>query len=139
MQVRDGMSKLVLTVGPDHTLREAARLMADRGVGAAVVIDPEGEGPAIMTERDVLNAIGAGQDPDAEKVADHLTSDVVYAAPDWPLEQAAAEMVRGRFRHLIVTDGADVVGVLSVRDVVRCWTDDGAACEVPEGTPAAAA
>jgi CBS domain-containing protein len=132
MQVRDGMSKLVLTVGPGHSLREASRLMAERGVGAAVVIDPDGEGPGILTERDVLISIGAGQDPDDEKVADHLTSDVVYAAPDWPLEQAAAEMVRGRFRHLIVTEGADVVGVLSVRDVVRCWTDDGASCEVPE-------
>jgi signal-transduction protein with cAMP-binding, CBS, and nucleotidyltransferase domain len=138
MQVRDGMSKLVLTVGPGHTLREAARLMADRGVGAAVVIDPDGEGPAIVTERDMLISLGAGEDPDTEKVADHLTSDVVYAAPTWPLEQAAAEMVRGRFRHLIVTEGADVVGVLSVRDVVRCWTDDGASCEVPEDTPAAA-
>lgn len=138
MQVRDGMSKLVLTLGPGHTLREAARLMADRGVGAAVVIDPDGEGPAIVTERDMLISLGAGQDPDTEKVAEHLTSDVVYAAPDWPLEQAAAEMVRGRFRHLIVTEGADVVGVLSVRDVVRCWTDDGASCEVPEDTPAAA-
>ena len=138
MQVRDGMSKLVLTVGPGHTLREAAKLMADRGVGAAVVIDPDGEGPAIVTERDMLISLGAGQDPDTEKVAEHLTSDVVYAAPDWPLEQAAAEMVRGRFRHLIVTEGAEVVGVLSVRDVVRCWTDDGASCDVPEDTPAAA-
>ena len=138
MQVRDGMSKLVLTVGPGHTLREAARLMADRGVGAAVVIDPDGEGASIVTERDMLNAIGAGQDPDIETVADHLTSDVVYAAPDWPLEHAAAEMVRGRFRHLIVCEGPDVVGVLSVRDIVRCWTDDGASCEVPEDASAAA-
>ena len=138
MQVRDGMSKLVLTVGPGHTLREAARLMAERGVGAAVVIDPEGEGPAIVTERDMLISLGQGQDPDSERVADHLTSDVVYAAPEWSLEQAAAEMVRGRFRHLIVCEGPEVVGVLSVRDVVRCWTDDGASCEVPEDTPAAA-
>ena len=136
MQVRDGMSKLVLTVGPGHTLREAAKLMASRGVGAAVVIDPDGEGPAIVTERDMLVSLGQGQDPDGEKVADHLTSDVVYAAPDWSLEQAAAEMVRGRFRHLIVCEGPDVVGVLSVRDVVRCWTDDGASCEVPEDAAA---
>ena len=132
MQVKDGMSKVVLTVGPDHTLREAARLMADRRVGAAVVNDPDGEGPAILTERDVLNSLGAGEDPDAEKVADHLTSDVVYAMPDWSLEQAAAEMVRGSFRHLIVTEGGDVIGILSVRDVVRCWTDDGASCDVTE-------
>ena len=130
MQVRDGMSKVVLSVGPGHTLREAAKLMADRRVGAAVVNDPDGEGPSIITERDVLVSIGRGEDPDSEKVCDHLTSDVVYAAPDWPLEKAAAEMVRGSFRHLIVTDGGDVAGVLSVRDVVRCWTDDGASCDV---------
>ena len=130
MQVRDGMSKVVLSVGPGHTLREAAKLMADRRVGAAVVNDPDGEGPSIITERDVLVSIGRGEDPDSEKVCDHLTSDVVYAAPDWPLEKAAAEMVRGSFRHLIVTDKGDVAGVLSVRDVVRCWTDDGASCDV---------
>jgi CBS domain-containing protein len=137
MQVRDGMSSVVLTVGPDHSLREAARAMADRKVGAAVVLDPEGEGPAIITERDILISLGSGETPDDEKVGDHLTTAVVYAAPDWSLEQAAAAMVRGGFRHLIVTEGAEVVGVLSVRDVVRCWTDDGASCDVPEETAAA--
>ena len=131
------MSKVVLTVGPGHTLREASRLMADRRIGAAVVMDPDGEGPAIITERDVLMSLGQGQDPDSERVCDHLTSDVVYAQPDWPLEQAAAEMVRGSFRHLIVMEGGDVAGVLSVRDVVRCWTDDGASCDVPENAAAA--
>lgn len=136
MQVRDGMSKVVLTVGPGHTLREASRLMADRRVGAAVVMDPEGEGPGILTERDVLVSIGRGEDPDAEQVCDHLTSDVVYAAPDWSLEQAAAEMVRGSFRHLIVMQGGEAVGVLSVRDVVRCWTDDGASCDVQDAAAA---
>ena len=130
MQVRDGMSTVVLTVGPGHTLREAARLMAERKVGAAVVLDPDGEGPGILTERDILHSVGTGQDLDAEKVCDHLTSDVVYAAPDWSLEQAAGEMCRGNFRHLIVTEGGDVTGILSVRDVVRCWTNDGATCDV---------
>src|SRR5688572_20620851 len=137
MQVRDGMSKVVLTVGPGHSLREAAKQMSDRGVGAAVVMDPEGEGPGIITERDVLNSIGRDEDVDREQVSEHLTSDVVYAAPDWSLEEAAAQMVRGRFRHLIVMEGGEVVGVLSVRDVVRCWTDDGASCDVPEEANAA--
>jgi CBS domain-containing protein len=132
MQVRDGMSKVVLSVGPGHTLRNAACSMGERRVGAAVVMDPDGEGPSIITERDVLVSIGRGEDPDQEQVCDHLTSDVVYASPEWPLERAAAEMVRGSFRHLIVTEGGDVQGVLSVRDVVRCWTDDGASCDVPE-------
>jgi CBS domain-containing protein len=131
MQVRDGMSKVVLTVGPQHTLREAARLMAERRVGAAVVLDPESPGPGIITERDLLEVIGRGQDADVERVADHLTSDIVFAAPDWSLEEAAVAMVRGGFRHLVVTDAGNVSGLLSMRDVVRCWTDDGAICEVP--------
>ena len=131
MQVKDGMSSVVLTVGPNHTLRAAARAMAERRVGAAVVMDPEDEGPSIITERDVLISLGRGEDPDTELVCKHLTSDVVYASPDWSLEQAAAQMVRGSFRHLIVMEGGEVVGVLSVRDVVRCWTDDGASCDVP--------
>ena len=137
MQVKDGMSSVVLTVGPNHTLRAAARAMAERRVGAAVVMDPEDEGPSIITERDILESIGRGQDPDTEQVCEHLTSDVVYASPEWSLEQAAAQMVRGSFRHLIVMDGGEVVGVLSVRDVVRCWTDDGASCDVPAEANAA--
>ena len=132
MQVREGMSQMVLTVGPGHTLRAVARLMSQRNVGAAVVIDPDGHGPGIITERDVLHAVGAGQDPDAERVQAHLTRDVVFAAPDWSLEEAAAAMVRGGFRHLIVLDHGETVGILSVRDIVRCWTDDGAICAVPD-------
>ena len=139
MRVRDGMSEAVLSVGPDHTLRDAARLMSGRRVGAAVVLDPDGQGPGIITERDILDAIGRGQDPDAERVRDHLTADVVYAAPDWSLEEAAVAMVRGRFRHLIVTEGGEMAGILSVRDIVRCWTDDGAICDVPASAPFGAA
>ena len=131
MQVRDGMSEMILAVGPSHTLRDAARLMSQRGVGAAVVIDPDGHGPGILTERDVLTSIGAGQDPDQELVADHLTRDVVFAEPTWSLEEAAAAMVHGGFRHLIVVEHGETVGILSVRDVVRCWTAEGAICPVP--------
>src|SRR3954468_5455977 len=104
MQVRDGMSEVVLTVGPGHSLRHAARLMADRRVGAAVVVDPDSAGPGIVTERDVLESVAKGQDPDTERVCDHLTSDLVCAAPTWSLEQAATAMVRGGFRHLLVVD-----------------------------------
>jgi CBS domain-containing protein len=132
MQVREGMSTVVLTVGPGHTLRQAAAQMAERGVGAAVVNDPDGMGPGIITERDVLISIAKGQDPDQERVADHLTSELVFAAPDWSLEQAAVAMVRGGFRHLVVMDRGETAGILSVRDVVRCWTDDGASCDIPQ-------
>jgi CBS domain-containing protein len=132
MQVREGMSRMVLTVGPGHSLREAARQMAQRGLGAAVVMDPDAAGPGIITERDLLQSLGAGQDPDTERVCDHLTSDLVYASPDWSLEEAAGAMVRGGFRHLVVVEGGEIAGVLSMRDIVRCWTQDGASCDLPE-------
>jgi CBS domain-containing protein len=131
MQVRDGMSSVILTVGPGHTLSQAAKLMSKRNVGAAVVVDPDGEGPGILTERDILHAIAGDEDTATEKVADHLTAELVLASPEWSLEEAAVAMIRGGFRHLVVIDGGEPVGVLSVRDVVRCWTDDGAICDVP--------
>jgi CBS domain-containing protein len=130
MDVRDGMNRVVVTVGPGHTLREAARRMTRADVGAAVVIDPDAGGPGILTERDLLHACGAGQDLDTELVSDHLTQRLEYASADWSLERAAAEMIDGRFRHVVVLDGSEVVGILSMRDIVRCWTSDGAACQL---------
>jgi CBS domain-containing protein len=131
MEVREGMSSVVLTIGPEHTLRDAARSMAERKVGAAVVMDPEQPGPGIITERDILDSVGAGQSPDTERVRDHLSSNLTFAEPSWSLERAAEAMVRGGFRHLVVVDGGETVGVLSMRDIVRCWTDVGASCDVP--------
>jgi CBS domain-containing protein len=122
MKVRDGMSQVVLSVGPAHTLRQAAKMMASQNVGAAVVLDPEHPGIGILTERDVLRSIGAGQDPDTELVSEHRTADVVFASSDWTLEQAAETMITGGFRHLVVVDGSEVTGLLSMRDIVRCWS-----------------
>jgi CBS domain-containing protein len=136
MYVRDGMSDVVLSVGPGHTLRDAATSMCRRGVGAAVVTDPDAPGPGVITERDILMSLGKGEDPDQEIVADHLTANLTFASPDWSLEQAAAAMVRGRFRHLIVVEAGELTGVLSMRDIVRVWTGDGATCEVPAAAPA---
>jgi CBS domain-containing protein len=137
MQVRTGMSSVVLTINPGHSLRDAARAMAGRGVGAAVVMDPEQPGPGIVTERDILQSIGEGQNPDTERVSDHLSSDLTFAAPDWSLERAAEAMVRGGFRHLVVVDGGEMIGVLSMRDIVRCWVSDGATSELPRDYQAA--
>lgn len=126
MQVRDAMSKSVLELGPDHTLRDVARQMSSRRIGSAVIIDPDGAGVGIITERDVLNAIGSGLDPDVERAGSHITWEVVYAGPAWTLEEAASAMVRGGFRHLVVMEGDDVLGVISVRDIIRVWVQQGA-------------
>jgi CBS domain-containing protein len=124
MKVKDGMSRVVLSVGPAHTLRQAARMMSVQRVGAAVVLDNERSGIGILTERDIMNSIGANQDPDAELVANHRTTDVVFATPDWTLDHAAQTMVSGGFRHLVVVDGGEVAGLLSMRDIVRCWSGE---------------
>jgi CBS domain-containing protein len=126
MEVREGMSEVVLTVGPSHTLREAARMMVEKRTGAALVEDDERPVPCIVTERDLLESIGRGQDPDVERVADHMSEGLVAAAPDWSLEHAASEMSTRGIRHLVVFDGSELIGILSIRDIVRCWTSDGA-------------
>ncbi|GAA2602124.1 CBS domain-containing protein [Streptomyces axinellae] len=122
--VHDAMSTLVLTIGPEHTLRQAAQLMSARRVGAAVVLDPDTSGLGILTERDILNSLGSGQNPDEERAHNHTTTDVVFAARTWTLDAAAEAMTRGGFRHLIVLDEREPVGVLSVRDIVRNWSHD---------------
>ncbi|WP_189296160.1 CBS domain-containing protein [Streptomyces albospinus] len=123
MLVKDAMSTVVLTIGPAHTLRQAARLMAARRIGSAVVLDNDTCGIGILTERDILNSLGAGENPDRETAQSHTTPDVVFATPDWTLDEAAEAMVRGGFRHLIVLDDREPVGVVSVRDIIRCWSD----------------
>lgn len=131
MHVRDGMSSVVLTVGPGHSLREAAKAMSERRVGAAVVMDPEQPGPGILTERDILDSLALGQDPGTERVGDHLSAKLTFAEPEWSLERAAEAMVKGGFRHLVVIDGGSLAGILSMRDIVRCWVQDGATSEMP--------
>jgi CBS domain-containing protein len=133
MEVREGMSNVVLTIGPGHTLRDAARMMTEKGVGAAIILDEEAPGPAIISERDVLVSIGKGQDPDQECVADHMSASVITASPDWSLERAAAEMASRGIRHLVIIDGGELAGVLSMRDIMRAWTSDGATSAMSPG------
>ncbi|OLE37888.1 MAG: histidine kinase [Actinobacteria bacterium 13_1_20CM_3_68_9] len=126
MEVREGMSNVVLTLGPGHTLREAATRMTEKEVGAAVVIDDEYPGPRVISERDILNSLGSGQDPDSESVGDHMSDTLIAAAPDWSLERAAMEMSKRHIRHLVVIESGELVGILSMRDIVRVWTTEGA-------------
>ena len=125
MNIDEAMSKDVLTVTPDRNLREVAEQMAARGCGSAIVMDPEQPGPGIFTERDLLNAVAQGVSPGSEAVRDHLTSAGTFAEPSWSLEDAAQSMLRGGFRHLVVLDGGEPIGVLSMRDIVRRWAEEG--------------
>jgi CBS domain-containing protein len=121
VKVQDVMTEDVLTITPGRTLREAARSMSDHNVGAVVIIDPEQPGPGIVTERDVVRSLGSGEDPDRECVRDHLTSRATFADADWDLEEAADAMAAGGFRHLVVVNGGEVAGIISMRDIIQVW------------------
>ena len=121
MKVRDAMTGNVLTMTPGRSLRDAAKFMADHNVGAVVVMDPEQPGPGIITERDLVRSLGKGQDPDTEHVSAHLTSNAAFADCDWDLEDAADAMAKGGFRHLVVVDHGNLVGIISMRDIMRIW------------------
>jgi CBS domain-containing protein len=119
MRVKDAMSPISAIVGPEHTLHQAAKRMVANKTGAAVVLDGTFQGPAVVTERDLLRAVAAGVDPACALVEDHMTGEVVAAAPDWPIGDAATLMVKHGVRHVLVFERSELVGILSMRDVVR--------------------
>jgi len=119
--VSDAMTPDVVTIGPSHSLREASGVMSSRGIGSVVVHDPEAAGPGILTERDVVRAVASGVDLDAALAGDYLTTDSAYGSPAWSLDEATEAMKRGGFRHLVVVDGSAIVGIISMRDIVRAW------------------
>ncbi|CAN5598195.1 hypothetical protein BH24ACT26_BH24ACT26_06040 [soil metagenome] len=118
MRVHDAMTTSILSVDRDDSVEGAARRMVERWVGSAMVnLDP----PGIITERDVLTLVGSTKDPRTARVADHCTVEAICAAPEWSLERAAEAMTAGGFRHLVVAEGDQTVGILSIRDIVASW------------------
>lgn len=115
--LRDIAVRHLLTVGPNSTLRRAAKVMTDRGVGAAVVIDSE-KVAGIVTERDILHALSEDKDVDESTVADVMTREVVSGRPGWDVLKAVETMTEGGFRHLLVMEMDEPVGILSMRDLL---------------------
>jgi CBS domain-containing protein len=121
MRVREAMTEEVLTIAPDRSLRDAAQFLTEHNVGAAVIVDPEQPGPGIVTERDIVRSLGKGGDPDREQIRDHLTARATFADGDWDLQKAADAMAKGGFRHLVVVEDGQVVGIISMRDIIHVW------------------
>jgi CBS domain-containing protein len=120
--VSNHMATDLLTVEPDVRLAEAARRMAQRGVGAVLVL--EGERLAgILTERDLLKAVAAGFTDEA-RVSEWMTRQPETVEPDESTDQAASLMIHGGFRHLPVVEGGRPIGILSIRDLMRVALHD---------------
>jgi len=132
VRVKDAMSADLLVVGTAVTVAEAARLMLKRHVGAAVVVDERIPGPGIITERDVMRAVADRRDPEATPVEACMTFEARTATTNWDLDTAAEEMIKGHFRHLVVVDEqGSMVGLVSMRDIVRARTRTAPASEAP--------
>lgn len=122
--VRALMSRDVLAVESGMSIVEVAQQMVSRNVGAVVVVD-DGRLAGIMTERDLMRAIARGA-LDAAVVRDCMTKNPETIEPDATTEYAAVLMIHGGFRHLPVTEGDQVVGMLSIRDLIPVALDDSA-------------
>nr|QEO74192.1 hypothetical protein [uncultured bacterium] len=120
--LRDVAIRHLVTVGPTTPLRRAAKVMTDRGVGCAVVVENE-RVAGIVTERDVLRAIAEDGNMDEVTVGDVMTRDVVSGAPGWELLKAVHTMTEGGFRHLLVMEMDDPVGIVSLRDLMTAMAD----------------
>jgi CBS domain-containing protein len=124
---RTHMSRDLLTVDPGDTLTEVAKRMVAKDVGAVLVYDG-GSLSGILTERDVLRAVADGID-DSTLVRERMTPNPETLDADDTTEHAAVLMIHGGFRHLPVMEGGEVVGVLSIRDLMRVVLED----SVPRG------
>jgi CBS domain-containing protein len=116
MEIRDLVVRDLVTVGPAHTLAQAAKLMSAKRVGSAIVLTEES--PGILSERDVLRAVAEGADPNVATVGDYMTWNARVATSEWDVMEAARTMQEHGFRHLLVIDGDHEIGILSMRDLV---------------------
>ena len=116
MEIRDLVVRDLVTVGPAHTLAQAAKLMNAKRVGSAIVLTEEA--PGILSERDVLRAVAEGVDPAEATVADYMTWNAIVATSEWDTLEAARTMLEHGFRHLVVIDGGHEAGILSIRDLM---------------------
>jgi CBS domain-containing protein len=126
IEIREAMTADVLRVARDTTVHEAARLMVERNTGSAVVEPTKPKRPpGIIAEREVADALARGVDLDTAHVGDHLSPRMTFSAPDWSLRQAAQAMIKGGFLHIVVVDARGLAGVISMRDILRRWCEDG--------------
>jgi CBS domain-containing protein len=113
----------VATIGPSATLRDAVEALASDGLGLLVVVDANGV-HGVISERDVITAVADGLELESERVRDHCADDIVSVKEDTSVEDAARQMAAAGIRHLAVSRGGDIFGVVSIRDVLPVLIGD---------------
>jgi CBS domain-containing protein len=114
----------VVTITPDHPIRDAVRLLVEKRIGAVVVVDATGRPIGIVSERDIVNAVARNEAQFGESVQTIMTTDVIIAQPGDDLKAVSQTMTVNRFRHLPVMDHGELVGIISIGDVVKAQLDE---------------
>ncbi len=115
--LRDVAVRHLVTIDPQSSLRRASKVMSDRGVGCAVAVENE-QVCGIITERDILHAVASEKNVDVTPVEEVMTKDVVSGAPAWDIVRAVKTMTEGGFRHLLVSEMGEPVGIVALRDLM---------------------
>src|SRR5947208_4400431 len=130
------MSQPVVTAQPAETLAAAAQRMREHKVGSVVVIDHDDRAIGILTERDMIRLAAAGSDSSTAKVSEWMTSDPDTIGPDIEARAAFSLLGEKGYRHIPVVEGQRLVGIVSMRDLMRVAMIQPAtaqAHEVPKG------
>ena len=125
MEVSQIMSTDLVTVGPEYNVADVASLMRSRKIGSVIVLEDE-RVLGILTERDILGVVVSGEDPKNVAAHEALTDDLITIGPGAPVEEAANEMVRAQVRHLPVIENGELIGIVSMRDLLG-WSARGVA------------
>jgi CBS domain-containing protein len=113
----------VITVRPEQSIREALQLLARHNIGALVAVGETGTPVGIVSERDIVREAARSEAAFGRTVAELMTRDVVLALPEDDLASVAHTMTERRIRHLPVMDGGQLVGIVSIGDVVKAQRD----------------
>ena len=114
----------VFTVKPDQTVRDVVKLLDDKRIGAVVVVDDTGRPVGIVSERDVVRELAKNEHVLNEPVSRVMTIDVIIARPGDDTKAVSKTMTVKRFRHLPVMDHHELVGIVSIGDVVKAQLDE---------------
>ncbi|HUS93709.1 MAG TPA: CBS domain-containing protein [Patescibacteria group bacterium] len=116
-------SRLVFTIRPQQTVAEAVDMLAKQNIGALVVTNAEGKIVGIITERDIIRQAAKSQSIFAQKVSDIMTRGVIVGLLEDDAMSVAHTMTERRFRHIPILDGEELIGIVSIGDLVKAQRD----------------
>ena len=126
MQISNILAKkggTVVTLKPNQTIREAIALLVNHRIGALLVVDEAGKVAGLISERDIIRAAAQNETLFGEPVSSIMTTNVIFARPGDDLKAVEKTMTERRFRHLPIMDHGELVGIVSIGDVVKAALD----------------